>query len=245
MGNPEVSLDNYEAVYEYYRSHQQNRFVAKLAYAALALKYRPRVRYAPGAEAALKTLLERKTQLVVAVNHLTESDQFTLAATAWRTPLRRVIGRTRVLAKDELFVVPSQAQEGRHDGQHPVFRSKNYGLRAVSDAGRVMMDVAAERLGNGDCLAIFPEGTCNTEDPTRCSTSTAESATSSRAPRSWDAHRRWCRSASITVRWPATSRLRVSLSGMPVTELPDKPMDIARTVQADLQVAVDGAVAGY
>lgn len=94
MGNPEVSLDNYEAVYEYYRSHQQNRFVAKLAYAALALKYLPRVRYAPGAEAALKTLLERKTQLVVAVNHLTESDQFTLAATAWRTPLRRVIGRT-------------------------------------------------------------------------------------------------------------------------------------------------------
>jgi len=33
--------------------------------------------------------------------------------------------------------------------------------------------------------------------------------------------------------------------GMPVTELPDKPMDIARTVQADLQVAVNGAVAGY
>ena len=52
-------------------------------------------------------------------------------------------------------------------GSIPVFRSKNYGLRAVSDAGRVMMDVAAERLGNGDCLAIFPEGTCNTEDPTR------------------------------------------------------------------------------
>jgi len=143
MGNPEVSLDNYEAVYEYYRSHQQNRFVAKLAYAALALKYRPRVRYAPGAEAALKTLLERKTQLVVAVNHLTESDQFTLAATAWRTPLRRVIGRTRVLAKDELFVDPSQRKKIDMMGSIPVFRSKNYGLRAVSDAGRVMMDVAA------------------------------------------------------------------------------------------------------
>lgn len=245
MGNPEVSLDNYEAVYEYYRSHQQNRFVAKLAYAALALKYRPRVRYAPGAEAALKTLLERKTQLVVAVNHLTESDQCTLAATAWRTPLRRVIGRTRVLAKDELFVDPSQRKKVDMMGSIPVFRSKNYGLRAVSDAGRVMMDVAAERLGNGDCLAIFPEGTCNTEDPTRL-----QHVNSGIGHIVARAEKLGCSPALVSIGinyGPVAGDVKAAsvFVGMPVTELPDKPMDIARTVQADLQVAVNGAVAGY
>ncbi|MFE4498921.1 lysophospholipid acyltransferase family protein [Rhodococcus sp. NPDC056743] len=245
MDAPEVSLDNYEAVYEYYRVHQQNRFVAKLAYAGLALKYRPRVTYAPGAEAALKALLERGAQLVIAVNHLTESDQFTLAATAWRTPLRRVIGRTRVLAKDELFVDPAQRKKVDMMGSIPVFRSKNHGLRAVSDAGRVMMDVAAERLKDGDSLAIFPEGTCNTADPR-----TLQHVNSGIGHIVSRAEKLGCSPALLSVGisyGPEAGHVtsaRVFI-GTPVVDLGGKPMDIARIVQGDLQRAVDGAVASY
>ena len=35
MDKPEVTLENYEAVYAYYRDHQQNRMLAMLAYASL------------------------------------------------------------------------------------------------------------------------------------------------------------------------------------------------------------------
>lgn len=245
MDAPEVSLDNYEAVYEYYRGHQQNRFVAKLAYAALALKYRPRIAYAPGAEAALAALLGRGTQLVVAVNHLTESDQFTLAATAWRTPLRRVIGRTRVLAKDELFVDPAQRKKVDMMGSIPVFRSENHGLRAVSDAGRVMMDVAAQRLSEGDCLAIFPEGTCNAEDPR-----TLQHVNSGIGHIVSRAEKLGCSPALLSVGisyGPEVGHVKSArvFIGTPVVDLGGKPMDIARVVQGELQRAVDGAVAGY
>ncbi|MDI9917246.1 1-acyl-sn-glycerol-3-phosphate acyltransferase [Rhodococcus sp. IEGM 1379] len=245
MDSPEVSLGNYEAVYEYYRAHQQNRWAAKLAYAALALKYRPRIAYAPGAEAALTALLERRTQLVVAVNHLTESDQFTLAATAWRTPLRRMIGRTRVLAKDELFVDPAQRKKVDMMGSIPVFRSKNHGLRAVSDAGRVMMDVAAERLNSGDCLAIFPEGTCNVEDP-----KTLQHVNSGIGHIVSRAEKLGCSPALVSIGisyGPGIGNVKRAsvFVGTPVVDLGGKPMDIARVVQGDLQHAVDGAVASY
>lgn len=245
MDSPEVSLDNYEAVYEFYRTHQQNPVVAKFAYAALALKYRPRVRYASGAQAALALLLEQKTRLVVAVNHLTESDQFTLAATAWRSPLRRVIGRTRVLAKDELFVDPAQRKKVDMMGSIPVFRSKNHGLRAVSDAGRMMMDVAAERLAGGDCLAIFPEGTCNTEDPR-----TLQHVNSGIGHIVARAQKLGCSPAllSIGINYGSGAANVKSASvfiGAPVAEFGTKPMDISRAVQTNLQAAVDRSVANY
>lgn len=245
MESPQVSLGNYEAVYEYYRSHQQNRFLARRAYALLALKYRPRVHYAPGAETALTALLERGAHVVVAVNHLTESDHFTLAATAWRSPLRRVIGRTRVLAKDDLFVDPKQRRKVDLMGGIPVFRSKNYGLRAVSDAGRMMMDAAAERLGDGDSLAIFPEGTCNTEDPTRL-----QHVNSGIGHIVARAGKLGCAPALVSIGinyGPRATDVKSAsvFVGMPVIDLPGKPMDIARVVQADLQGAVDGAVARY
>lgn len=36
-----MSLDNYEAVYDFYLGHRQSRPVARAAYALLAARYRP------------------------------------------------------------------------------------------------------------------------------------------------------------------------------------------------------------
>ncbi|MDV7240440.1 MULTISPECIES: lysophospholipid acyltransferase family protein [Rhodococcus] len=250
MDRPEVTLENYRAVYDYYRDHQQNRVLAKLAYAMLSMKYRPRVRYADGAEEQLTELVKSGAVLLVAANHVTHSDQYTLAATAWKTPLRRVIGRTRVLAKDELFTDPDLRKKVDMMGGIPVFRSKNYGLRAVADAGRLMMDVAAERLCRGDNLAIFPEGTCNESDPTRLQhinsgighiakravdrgvAPTLLSIGISYGPDAHGADTELVKGASVYV-------------AQPLTALPAKPMDIAHTAQCELQKAVDGAVAAY
>lgn len=164
MKRPEVKLDNYEAVYDFYREHQQNKAAAKLAYLALNKIFTPRVSFANGAEEQLRDIVESDTSLIIATNHLTYKDQYTVAAAASQTPLREDIGRTRVLAKDELF---HGAKRPFIDmmGAAPVFRSKNHDPVLTRKAGEYMTDAMARRLLAGDNIAIFPEGTCNLEDP--------------------------------------------------------------------------------
>ncbi|GAA4482573.1 hypothetical protein GCM10023094_32760 [Rhodococcus olei] len=249
MDKPDVTLENSDAVYDFYLRHQQNRLLAKAAYATLAAKFRPRVRYADGARESIRELLRTNTSVVLSVNHLSESDPYTVAAAAWRSPLRELIGRTRVLAKDELFSERKLRDRIDLMGSIPVFRGKNHGMRAVNAAGQRMMDVCAERMRRGDSLAIFPEGTCNEGDPTRLqSVGSGVGHITNRAvglgvapvllhmgisygdtPSGRD---RDARGASVYF-------------GAPVTELPDKPAAIARLVHDRLQEAVDGAVARY
>lgn len=166
MEKPEVTLENYEAVYDYYLEHQQPRLKALAAYAFLALKYHPRVHYADGAKDYIRNYSKADGPFLIAANHLTNhSDQFILAATAMRSPLWREIGHMRVLGKDELFQDEKQREQIDMMGTIPVFRSKNHGLRAAYHAGQRMIQISAERLHRGDSLAIFPEGTHNEHDP--------------------------------------------------------------------------------
>ncbi|QCQ92309.1 lysophospholipid acyltransferase family protein [Rhodococcus sp. SGAir0479] len=239
MTRPDVTLENYDDVYRFYLDHQQNRLLARAAYAALSARFRPRVRYADGARDRLRELLSSDTRLIVVANHLSDRDQYTLAATAWRTPLRRAVGRTRVLAKDELFVDPGLRRKIDMMGSIPVFRSKNHGLRAVADAGRRMMDVSAQRLHRGDVLAIFPEGTCNEGDPTRVqriNTGVGHIAVKARKLGTAPAL------LAIGISYGPDRSADVHVAA-PVLELPGTPMDVTRLVTAELQGAVDHAVA--
>lgn len=239
MVRPEVTLENYEDVYRFYLDHQQNRFLARAAYAALSARFRPRIGYADGARAQLQELLSSGRRLIVVANHLTDRDQYTLAATAWRTPLRSVIGRTRVLAKDELFAGPRMRRAIDMMGSIPVFRGKDHGLRAVADAGRTMMDVSAERLHRGDVLAIFPEGTCNDGDPARIrqiNSGVGHIAVKARKLGSEPAL------LALGISYHPDRPADVFVA-CPVAELPTTPMNITRTVAAEMQAAVDGAVA--
>ena len=245
MDRPEVTLANADAVYDFYRDHRQPRVPALAAYAMLAARYRPRVNYRGGARDALRAVIADGTPLLIVANHLTYSDQYTLAATAWRSPLRTLIGRTRVLAKDELFRKPRQRREVDMMGGIPVFRAKNYGVRAAAEAGRQMMDVAALRLSRGDSLAIFPEGTCNTVDPARVQ---AMGSGIGHIVRRADAL--GAKPALVTVGIcygpdndpgkPASVFIT-----LPVLGLTGTPREITHRVAEELQRAVDGAVARY
>ncbi|WP_137725258.1 lysophospholipid acyltransferase family protein [Prescottella subtropica] len=244
MSRPAVTLDNYDDVYRYYLDHRQNLLLARAAYAALSARFRPRVRYADGARERLRALLASDTRLIVVANHLSDRDQYTLAATAWQTPLRRVIGRTRVLAKDELFTEPRLRRAVDLMGSIPVFRSKNHGLRAVADAGRRMMDVSAQRLYRGDVLAVFPEGTCNDGDPRRIQrlgTGVGHIAVKARKLGTAPAL------LPIGIGYgpdPAARGAAGVYVGDPVLDLPTTPMDITRVVSERMQAAVDEAFAG-
>ncbi|WP_063051980.1 lysophospholipid acyltransferase family protein [Nocardia arthritidis] len=253
MEPPEVRLENSDTVYDYYRDHRQNRLNAWGAYAVLGRRYHPRVTYAEGARAALRTVIRQNRPLLIAINHLSESDPYTVAAAAWRSGLRRVIGRVRVLAKDELFVDPDQRRKIDMMGGIPVFRGKDHGIRAVNAAGQRMMDVCAERMARGDGIAVFPEGTCNDVDPAR-----VQAVGSGIGHIAFRAMKLGVEPVLVSMalsygprRDPAVRPTKEDAKGasfhfgVPILELPPRPGDIARLVRTDLQKALDAAVAAY
>ncbi|OZF54723.1 1-acyl-sn-glycerol-3-phosphate acyltransferase [Rhodococcus sp. 14-2470-1b] len=244
MDRPAVILENDTTVYDFYLRHQQNRQVARLAYATLARRFKPRVSYPEGAREELRRLVYDDTRLIIAVNHLSETDPYTVAATAWASPLRPVIGRTRVLAKDELFQEPKQRRRIDMMGGIPVFRGKNHGMRAVSAAGNRMMDVSAERVRRGDDLAIFPEGTCNLEDPTKVQkVGSGIGHIVSRVRALGVEPVLIC--IGLSYGDPQKLKSASVYIDTPITGLPDKPLHITRTVSDGMQKALDGAVAAY
>nr|WP_296778362.1 1-acyl-sn-glycerol-3-phosphate acyltransferase [Rhodococcus sp. (in: high G+C Gram-positive bacteria)] len=245
MDRPAVILENDATVYDFYLQHQQNRQVARLAYATLARRFKPRVSYPEGAREEVRRLVYDDTRLIIAVNHLTETDPYTVAATAWASPLRPVIGRTRVLAKDELFQETKQRKRIDMMGGIPVFRGKNHGMRAVSAAGNRMMDISAERMRRGDDLAVFPEGTCNLEDPTQVQhVGSGIGHIAARVRKLGVEPVLVCIGLSYG---PGSAKLKSAsvYIDTPITELPAKPIEISRIVAAGMQKALDGAVAAY
>ncbi|MGN7134818.1 lysophospholipid acyltransferase family protein [Rhodococcoides corynebacterioides] len=260
MDRPVVALENADAVYDYYLAHQQNRRVARLAYGALASRFRPRVHYGVGARERLRSLIYDDRRLIIAVNHVSDTDPYTVAAAAWSSALRPVIGRTRVLAKDELFVetepgrtrgraalAERASQRRRIDmmGGIPVFRGKDHGLRAAARAGNLMMDVCAERLRRGDDLAVFPEGTCNDGDPAVLQHVGSGIGHIIARARAKDVD------PTLVVMGlhygPPPGRFRGASVHIDVPDLtlPEKPITIARTVAEYLQVAVELSVSEY
>lgn len=249
MDKPEVELDNSEAVYDFYLQHRQNRLKAKASYAILARRYRPRVSYAEGAHEQIREIVRSGRRLIIAINHLSENDPYTVAAMAWRTPLRPIIGRVRVLAKDELFVEPELRAKVEMMGAIPVFRGKDHGIRAVNAAAQRMMDVSAQRLHRGDDLAIFPEGTCNETDP-----AAVQAVGSGVGHIAFKAMKLGVEPVALCVGLSYGPRLTPDKYGVrsasfyldtPVTKLPSKPAEITTVFRVGMQKALDGAIARY
>ncbi len=250
MTKPEVTLENYEAVYDYYLEHQQPRIKAMAAYAFLALKYHPRIHYAEGAKEQAKQLETGNTPLLIAANHPTNhSDQYILAATAWKSPLRHRIGHMRVLGKDDLFESDDQRDKVDMMGTIPVFRGKDHGMRAVNAAGQRMMDICAERLYRGDSIAIFPEGEHNEINPE--TVNRVNSGIGHIAARAIELGAP-LNLLSIGIAYdqpgphPNVKSASVFINApISTSDIPGRPAQITRLVKEDLQSAVDNARLRY
>jgi len=96
--------------------------------------------------------IPRDGGLIIAVNHISHVDPFTLAHYLYRT--RRI---PRFLAKSELWSTPFVKWVVAGAGQIPVHRR-------TADASLALKDAVAA-LERGECLVVYPEGT-TTKDPT-------------------------------------------------------------------------------
>ncbi|NDK90042.1 hypothetical protein GYA93_10675 [Gordonia desulfuricans] len=88
----DVTLNDFENVYDFYREHRQPVLKAKSMYAVLAAKYRPQVRYETGARQLIRHLRREGCVLVISANHVRETDPFVLAATGFLSAVRPHIG---------------------------------------------------------------------------------------------------------------------------------------------------------
>ncbi|MDL9935977.1 1-acyl-sn-glycerol-3-phosphate acyltransferase [Gordonia sp. ABSL1-1] len=239
----DVDLSQSQAVYQHYLAHQQNRVRAKLMYATLAARIRPAVRFR--SRAGIRAVVASGAPILVAANHVSERDPLVLAAAGFRSPIQRRIGRLRVLAKDELFEDPEQRKKIDALGGIPVFRTKDHGVRAAADAGRQMIGVCVERMGRGDSIAVFPEGTCNLGDTTKLQKlGTGIGHIAHRAVRGGvDV---WLVSAGIAYPTAGAGGHPVVTFGDPVhltAHRDETPAALTRTIQQDLQDVVDEACA--
>lgn len=185
-----VDLNNYQAVYDWYESYRQPRHVTKLAYRALNMYYKPEVHYMDGAFDQFDYYRTHDVPQIFVLNHLTNhSDQFVASAIAHQmTP--EDVGRTRVLAKDELFR-GTQRHFVDMMGAIPTFRKKDHANKTIvgelsQDAEltqefidnlqaqqTMIVERAADALiactGNivahGENMAVFGEGTHNKGNP--------------------------------------------------------------------------------
>jgi 1-acyl-sn-glycerol-3-phosphate acyltransferase len=109
---------------------------------------------------------------IVAVNHMSHMDPLTFAHYVWDSGYA-----PRMFAKSSLWKVPVIGWLAQRTGQIPV-------ARGTSGAARSLV-VAADLLHQGECVAIFPEGTLTREPnlwPMSGKTGVARLALTSRAP---------------------------------------------------------------
>lgn len=109
---------------------------------------------------------------IAAANHMTEIDPITFAHFLYDSGFA-----PKILAKAPLFKVPVLGPILRATGQIPVYRN-------TSDAGR-SLDAGVKALEDGECVAVFPEGTLTREPdlwPMKGKTGIARLALTTRVP---------------------------------------------------------------
>lgn len=168
MSRPEVTLNDWREVYEYYGQHRPSSLALHTLHRAASFIYHPHVEYAEGAVDKIDELLDADTRLFIVSNHMHVLDQIPVAALMQRGPMRRVIGDTVVLAKQPYF---EQVWRRPLDalGAVPVWREQDVqgSLRREEQlqVTKALFQVVTDRMADGASVFMFPEGTRNRENP--------------------------------------------------------------------------------
>ncbi|MET3860718.1 1-acyl-sn-glycerol-3-phosphate acyltransferase [Dietzia sp. 2505] len=165
---PEVTLTNFEAVYDFYGPGRRRDGFTHPLLAFVGALYAPEVRIRPETEAELHRLHDAGVGIIVAANHPSHHDPFVLASAVYDRRVRFLASGTG-LTKDPLFRGPLRPVF-EYTGTVPVFRAKNYGgtERAVHDAAASrLIGLCVDRLTAGGVVLTFVEGTNSSADDLR------------------------------------------------------------------------------
>jgi len=186
MSRPEVLLQNYDALYNFYEQYEQNQLFARFGHFVLGQMYKPQVSYAEDgfAQEAIRNELDEDRRLALAANHLTDADQYALMSLIQREKVfHPFIGNSFMAAKASLFTRPPskgglvlrRALDGM--GGIPVFRTEDVEYQDAETPTEITKlqqlarsradDVQVARLKRGRHGANFLEGTRNRVDQTQ------------------------------------------------------------------------------
>ena len=180
MKRPDVKLENYEANYRYYETHDQSRAFARLAHKLFARYFKVDLSVSEGAERAITEAIESGTRLVISPNHITGDDQYVIVAFVEHMkalhPLRAqtfipsepslftrsgVAGKALRRAVDGLGAVPTfRLEDLRRQGIEVTPEIEDLHRRATVRASEAQV----AKLVRGEMMAGFWEGTRNRTD---------------------------------------------------------------------------------
>ena len=180
MKRPDVTLDNFEAVYRFYETHDQSKAYARFAHLVFAKIFRMDLSVEEGAEDAIRDAMASGTRIIISPNHLTGDDQYVIVALAQHLgtlhPLR---GGTFIPTEPSLFVrsglkgrILRRCVDGL--GAMPTIRSKDLRRQGIEQTEEVAelhrramvtaSDAQVTQLIRGQHMAGFWEGTRNRTD---------------------------------------------------------------------------------
>lgn len=180
MKRPTVTLDDHEAVYDFYEPHEQSQAFARFGHLVLSQVYRTSITRDEGADDAIADALRAGTRIVISPNHTTADDQYVIVSMAEKVKaLHPVRGRAFIPAEPSLFSRPGRkgrllraAVDGL--GAVPTFRLEDLRRRGVEITPEVeeryrqaivrASETQVAKLVAGHSMAGFWEGTRNRTD---------------------------------------------------------------------------------
>jgi 1-acyl-sn-glycerol-3-phosphate acyltransferase len=158
---------------------------------------------------------------IAAANHVTEFDALTFAHFLFDHGYE-----PRIMAKRSLFSVPVLGSVLRSTRMIPVDRGSAAAARSI--------EAASHELGDGACVAIFPEGTITRDPdlwPMEAKTGLARIALASRLPvvpiAQWGAHEVLPRYGRMIRPFPRKRVTMVAGPAVDLSDLYDRPLDSA------------------
>jgi hypothetical protein len=168
MTKPEVTLENYEAVYNFYEDYRPKPEDVQKIYSKVGKIFRPNVEYAYGAQEIIADALNTGHRLIIVSNHVNYCDPPNIAALAEREQLlNTIVGNTFIPARADLFKHDKLRNAIDDLGAIPIIRAKT--IDREDRERNALRRKATERylgccvtkISEGQHMAIFPEGTRN------------------------------------------------------------------------------------
>lgn len=169
---PEVSIENFPAVFDYYDQRGPNPTFARLGHWVMSQKFKPQISIDRDTREVLASEFRAGTLAMVLMNHLNALDQYNLASSVrLARPMRPIIGKTVIMAKiDSIFDKPGPIGYLRRVavdelGSFPVVRQKDEDENASEELKQMRRDASDLSLllgknktaRDGLHLAAFPE----------------------------------------------------------------------------------------